>query len=1382
MKQFRFKTIKTRLTTWFLLLTLVPLLTVIIITYFQRVAVIESETFNKLIAIRNLKVDRLNDWLGERVSDMYAVSMDKELADLEFVKENSSKNKDNKILLNSRRILNRYLTNYQAYSEMFIINPKNGQIIVSTNKYMEGVSKFNDEYFTQPMETRGLCLKDIYYSKVLSEYTMVYSIPIFCSEHNSGHIVGILCARLDLNNSLYPLLLDRVGLGKTGETLIVNENKVALNELRWHENAPLKLKIEAEPAMDAANGETGIKVTTDYRGEEILAAYTHIPETGWGFVCKQDMKELNAPIRDMVWNFVLIFVIAAILITLIAIGLSQTLLKPIFEMNSVAQKIRSGDFSIRNKIKSNDEMGSLALAFNNMSDVLESKIKIQAGVTEISETMINQTSMKAFGSELIRKLMNISGANMSAFYILNEATLDYEHFVSVGANEELLSPFNSENAEGEFGNAIFKKEIYYLRNIPENTIFKFKTTAGDLVPKEIITIPIIIESSVVALISLVNIHAFTKDALESIKSSWPVINASYSGLLSNERTRILAESLSRTNQILEAQSEELQEQAEELQEQADELQRSTDELQEQNLELEAQRNQVEEANRLKSEFLSNMSHELRTPLNSINALSQVLIMQAKNKLSKDENNFLEIIKRNGKRLLILINNILDLSKIEAGKMDVLSQPVSINSLLTIIKENVQTLSENKGILINTEIPDNLPIIETDESKLHQVITNIVSNAVKFTEKGSVQISANHNNENILIEVKDTGIGISEKMLPHIFDEFRQVDGSSSRQYEGTGLGLAIASKLIKVLGGELSVKSKIGEGSIFTIKVPVKWNQNIPQTELFIPEIKSSQLSEKTILVVDDDPKIVNNISEYLSQNGYKTITATSGKEALELAEKHQPLAITLDIIMPEMDGWEVLQKLKLNTKTKDIPVIIISVSDDKNTGYALGAMGYINKPVNKNMLLSEIRKLSKITESVMIVDDNDLELRQMVEVVEAENIKTIGVNSGEESIKLLKENVPDVLVLDLIMPGMDGFSVIEEVRKNPNTKNLPVIIVTAKDITKEDRLKLSGKVSSLIAKSDSTPQDLFNEIRNVLKKIETSEKEYQQENNDSKTRILLVEDNKDAIVQMKSILERENYIVDVADGGQNALDYVKQTIHDGIILDLMMPEVDGFEVLEKIRSTEATKLIPVLILTAKDLTKDDLSKLSSNNIQQLIHKGNVDINGLLFKIELMLGNKPVLKSAYATDLSTEIIKTKENLLPKDKSHAITEELKDNRGKLNVLIIEDNPDNMTTIKAILQNRFNITEAYDGVDGLQKAQSQIPDMILLDMSLPKMDGQEVVGILKGHDETKNIPVVAVTASVMKGDKEKFIEAGCDEYIAKPINPDELKQKISNLLKI
>jgi len=760
MKLLTFKTIRKNLTFWFLILALVPLLIGILVTYNKEKRTIELETFDKLTAIRDLKVQQLENWLTERKADLVTVSTDYELIILEEI--NFKEEKDQNDFLeyqNIRKILNRFLKNYTSYTEIFIINPQTGIVELSTNIDSEGIDKSDNIYFTKTMETREFFIKDIYYSEEIAENEMTFSIPIFCKIHDPGHIIGIMVARIDLDNSLYALLSDRVGLGKTGETLIVNKDVMALNELRTYDNAPLNLQISSEPAVNAVEGKTGIVKAMDYNGEKVLAAYTFIPQTGWGFICKQDLYELNAPIRGLVNNFIVLFIASAFLIVLIVFWISKRISKPVADMNSVARKIKGGDYSVRNVVQSDDELGSLADSTNKTLDYLEFLIATQKGVIDISETMVGKSSMQEFGTALLKQLMQITEANMGAFYILNEETSEFEHFTSVGANEELLKPFSAENPEGEFGNVLAKKSIYYLQNIPENTIFKFRTTAGDLIPKEIITIPVLIDNTVVALISLVNINRFSKESFDILKQSWTSINSSYSSLLGNERTRILAEHLSITNQQLEAQTEELQEQSEELQEQTEELQnqteelqRSSEELQEQNLELEVQRKQVEEANRLKSEFLSNMSHELRTPLNSIMSLSRVLIMQTKDKLSEEEKDYLEIVERNGKQLLSLINDILDLSKIEAGKVDLNPEFISLNTLLGNIKDSFMPIVQEKDLELKLDIKADLPEIETDEAKLHQVLQNIISNSVKFTEKGNIDIKVNFDSEKVYIDI------------------------------------------------------------------------------------------------------------------------------------------------------------------------------------------------------------------------------------------------------------------------------------------------------------------------------------------------------------------------------------------------------------------------------------------------------------------------------------------------------------------------------------------------------------------------------------------------------------------------------------------------------
>ncbi|MFH0996298.1 MAG: response regulator [Pseudomonadota bacterium] len=1070
--------------------------------------------------------------------------------------------------------------------------------------------------------------------------------------------------------------------------------------------------------------------------------------------------------------------------------LTQAIMEPLLELTAAAEKYRQGDLDARSRYISANEFGSLSVAFNALAETIQAEWRSKENTARIADVMLGNAELMAFCRVLLPELISGTDSHIGAIYFLREEKELFEPYYAIGLTWDKIRPFSAAMHEGEFGAALTRKTITRISAIPEDTVFDFATVAGNFRPKEIITIPILQFQKVIAVISLASLKPYCAEAMTIINNSWKSLNVGIIGILAFEDIREYTRKLDEQNKQLDEQAKALQDQSEELRHQnmelkqqrmateeanrelqtkneeiqaqseeiaaqSEEIQAQFIESQGQNVILNQQRLAVEEANRLKSQFLSNMSHELRTPLNSVMALSRVLMMQAAAKLSTEELNYLEIIERNGKNLLTLINDILDLSKIEAGRMDVNPKPFSLRMTLENIVESIAPLAGEKQIEFRQEIPENLPPLESDEIRVSQILQNLIANAVKFTDAGRVTVSARLDQGRFFVRVADTGIGVAEKDLPCIFDEFRQVDGTSARKHEGTGLGLTIARKAARMLGGDIAVQSAKGEGSTFTLILPVSWQGSAPVCEpIAVRQPSGVKKSErKTILVVDDEPEMASMISRYLLQEGFNTLTATSGAEALILAAAERPFAVTLDIIMPDMDGWEVLQGLKKNPETKDIPVIIVSISEGRETGFALGAIGYVTKPVSKKLLISEIEKIGKPgTRAIMIVDDNEMDRRQIGRIIEEEGLDLIEAESGAACLELINKQVPDVLVLDLMMPEPDGFAVLERIRGNPGTRDLPVIVVTAKDLSEADRNKLSGNVFSVLEKSAVTSVTLLAEIKRILLDLDGLAELPGPEKPATLPRILLVEDNDAAIIQVKSVLEAAGYVVDVAGGGQAAFEYVSHTIPEGIILDLMMPGIDGFEVLEKIRGKRATENIPVLILTAKDLTPEDFKKLSANHIQQLVQKGDVDRESLLFKIGAMLGMR-------------------------SGTHA---RLSEDAGPPCILIVEDNPDNMTTIKAILQNRYRILEASDGEEGLRMASETGPDLILLDMALPKMDGFTVVRRLKDNKELSQIPVIAMTARVMKGDREKILAVGCDDYISKPIDPQACLKKIKESL--
>ena len=997
-------------------------------------------------------------------------------------------------------------------------------------------------------------------------------------------------------------------------------------------------------------------------------------------------------------NTILFIMLTAAFSSIIAYLLISSILSSILVLKDKMSDITETGNLSKAELVGNHEITDMSEHFNKLIDRLRGQLWLKGGQNELNRELSGRRTYDDLVTGAIGFISKYVDACSGALY----------HFDPRHSRCELKASFafverqHLGNAyglgEGIIGQVAVEKSPILLRNITREMAVGETGTVSEP-PRAIYALPIMYEGElygVMEVASFENIDGIKQEFLDS--ASHTVSTYLYT-ISQREKIGALLEDTQKAN-------EKLQVQAEELQSMNSELQNQTSELNKQNLELELQREQVEEANRLKSEFLSNLSHELRTPLNSINALSRILLIQTRDNLSDEEINYLTIIERNGKHLLSLINNILDLSKIEAGKMDLNPVRFSIKNLLETIVEGLEPVAREKGITLQLNIREDLPWIESDEARVHQIIQNIIGNGLKFTEEGGVMVSASRNKTRVRIQIADTGIGIQAKDLSNIFEEFRQVDGSLSRRFEGTGLGLAIAQKATQILGGQISVDSTPGKGSTFTISLPIEYaglpGNNHPWQAHGSPESMIS--SPKKILIIDDDPEDIKIISENISQLGYDIITATSGREGLRLAEIHRPFAITLDLIMAEMDGWEALLSLKRNPDTADIPVIIVSTADDRKTGFALGAVGYVTKPVNKNQLISEIYQITGSSpHTVMIVDDNEMERLAMAGAVQEEGARVVLAENGAKCLEMLAQTRPDVLLLDLMMPEMDGFEVLNRIRAHPETKDLPVIIVTAKDLSEKERQQLESRTLSVLAKGTHTSGILVKEIRNALKELEKSPDTGGIPQKTSQKRILLVEDNEAAVIQVGNTLRAVGYTVDVTRDGRQALDYLKETVPDAIILDLMIPGIDGFEVLERLRADKATCNIPVLVLTAKDLTEEDLRKLGANNIRQLVQKGGVDRERLVQKTRLLLGEKPEQASRQP--------------FPGGKEK--------HRNRPLIMVVEDNMDNMTTVKAIIKDKYDNVEAHDGETGLEKILAHQPDLVLLDMSLPRMDGFAVV---------------------------------------------------------
>lgn len=1348
-----FRTIRAQLTAWFVLVAAAPFVTFALFDFGHRSEVIREEALSKLASVRDLKLRRINDWIDELTADLETISAD--TRDLLVPRGGRNVETGEGPVGELRSRLVNWTRFHPGISTIAILDAATGRVLASTAREQEGDDRSGFPSFTEPIRSRSLFIYGIHQSTLTGRPRMTFSSPVLISGAG-GAAVAVVVADIDLK-SLDELLGDRSGLGQTGETLIVNRDAVMMTDVRWSPNARLRLKTSALPSVLASQGKTGVIEAADYRGIPVLAAYGYIPRTAWGFVAKQDREELLAPVVRLE-RFLFVLVPAGLaLVGLLAAVVASYFSRPLGEIRSAAEAFGRGDFSARNRVDRGDELGELGRAFNAMAASVESENVVAAGSRDVLAAMVEPATAVQFCRELLPVVVRVTRSDLGAFYL----PTDDGRLVpasSVGLSAEALAPFDLTRREGALGEAVASGKVTHLRAIPDDTRFTFRTVAGTAVPREMLTIPVVAREKLVAVLALASLREYPPEALAIVDKALVAIGIGFSNVMSGEETRTLAGELSVRNAELTAQGAELTAQAQE-------LSRQSAALEGQYVELEAQSAQVAEANRMKSEFLSNMSHELRTPLNSVLALARVLQMRSRDRLTAEEAGYLEIIERNGKQLLSLINDVLDLAKIESGRADVLLEQVGAAERIREVAEPLEPICREKGIGFVVEVEEGLPPFVTDAKRFHQILQNVIGNAVKFTREGSVTVTAERRGDELEVVVADTGIGIPAMELPHIFEEFRQVDGTTSRSFEGTGLGLAIASRSAHLLGGRIRVTSVPGAGSTFTISIPFSPAAADPAAH---PAIRSAAASwredgGRTVLVVDDDPADAALIAGHLSREGFATLVAHGGREALRLARERRPFAITLDILMPEMDGWEVLQALKATPDTSAIPVIVVSISPDRETGLALGAVGVVAKPVDPAVLVAELSRVAPPPASILVVDDDERDRTDIAGILESAGFAVRLAASGPEALALAAEQVPDAVTLDLVMPGMDGFEVLDALRSEVRTRRVPAVVVTARDLSAAERSELRGKAAAVLEKSSLSAGDLLAELGGILARIGRGARGPDSTAIGTRgggTRLLLVEDSEPAIVQIRMVLEAEGYQVDVARGGREALERMRTNPPDGIILDLMMPQVDGFTVLERMRGTPETARTPVLILTAKDLTREELGRLSANHVHQLIRKGDVDRDELVSAAARLLGREGASRKAVPAPVA-------ESVRP-PVPHRRRGDVKIPR----ILAVEDHPDNLATLRAILKDRCVLLEAVSGEDGILAARTQKPDLILLDMSLPGLDGRSVVGRLRADAATCDVPVIALTAHAMKGDREAFLAAGCDGYLAKPIDVEAL----------
>ena len=523
--------------------------------------------------------------------------------------------------------------------------------------------------------------------------------------------------------------------------------------------------------------------------------------------------------------------------------------------------------------------------------------------------------------------------------------------------------------------------------------------------------------------------------------------------------------------------------------------------------LELARDQAMEATRAKSVFLANMSHELRTPLNAIIGFTRLVMRRSKDVLPAKQYENLEKILISGEHLLSLINAVLDLSKIEAGRVEVRPVEFTLEPLLDLCLRTVEPMLRGDRVILTKEVEPGLPTLVQDHEKVRQILTNLLGNAAKFTEAGSITIRTCCDGEEVVVEVSDTGIGIPDQARELIFEEFRQVDSGSTRQHGGTGLGLAISRRLARLMGGDITVESALGTGSTFTLRLPLSHGTTPSASRPAETAVGQDTREEAatggrasasaevaddgpTVLVIDDDPNVIELLRENLAEAGYRVVGARDGEEGINKARALRPDSIVLDIIMPRKDGWQVLHELKADPSTRDIPIVLLSVVDQKNLGYRLGAADYLVKPFEREALLTTLSRTAGHCGRLLVVDDDPNVADMVRQLLEGEACTIDVARDGREALRAIAERPPDAVLLDLLMPGLDGFAVLEQLQADPGRRDIPVIVLTAKELTPEESALLERRTLAVVEKRGLERNALLQEVRRALSAVRQPEPE----------------------------------------------------------------------------------------------------------------------------------------------------------------------------------------------------------------------------------------------------------------------------------------------------
>ena len=918
----------------------------------------------------------------------------------------------------------------------------------------------------------------------------------------------------------------------------------------------------------------------------------------------------------------------------------------------VATAVTKGDLTRSIQVGARGEVAELKDNINTMignlrltTDRNTEQDWLKTNLAKFTNMLQGQRDLETVGRLLLSELTPLVNAQQSVIYQMEPDGERLRLLSTYADTPGKGHPDSLAVGEGLVGQCAVDKRRLLIADIPKGVV-SITSALFTASPRNIVVLPVLFENEVKAVIELASIESFTSlqvAFLEQLTAGIGIVLNSIEATMQTEgflkQSQQLAGELQTQQTELQQTNEQLEQKAQQLAERNVEVERKNQEIEQARRELEEKAAELALTSKYKSEFLANMSHELRTPLNSILILGQQLAENPEGNLTGKQVEFSRTIHGAGTDLLNLISDILDLSKIESGTVTVEAEEIFFSNVLEAVARPFRHEADSRRIVFATNLDNKLErSIVTDSKRLQQVLKNLLSNAFKFTSEGGVELKVaaassgwtpshpilSQAHSVVAFEVSDTGIGIPLEKQKIIFEAFQQADASTSRKYGGTGLGLAISRELASLLGGEIQIKSKPGVGSTFTLYLPIRYagptvaaravspsaqpslvspSMLMPErvAEAILDDRQAIEAGDTILLVVEDDPHYGRVLIDLARDKGFKVLVATTGADALELAKQYQPTAISLDIFLPDMLGWSVLSQLKQSPLTRHIPVQIITLDEDRQHGLARGAFSFVSKPTTVQGVDAALERIrdyaARARKRLLIVEDNAAEQMSIAALLGSDDIEIETVGNGGDALEALRQETFDCVVLDLRLPDMTGFEVLEALREDSKVADIPVIVFTGRELTPEEDARLHTMARSIVVKGVESPERLLDETALFLHRVVTdlpADKQRMLERLNSSDEnlvgrlALLVDDDARNIFALSSVLERRGMKVLSATAGRDAIDLMHSNPNiDIVLMDIMMPEMDGYQTIGEIREEARFRRLPIVALTAKAMKGD---------------------------------------------------------------------------------------------------------------------------------------------------------------------------------------------------